>query len=133
MRDLSIAAVYPDEGPSVTGVDDVTPSRTHDATKLSLPLPVAIGMGVAMVSLVGSLWAVGYALSQQITAQSSDIRDIKTRMELTAEIDKARNEARAAEMQSLNERAEMMKEATDDLRRLTQLLQIQYQQLNRGR
>lgn len=130
MRGNAAVAVYSDEQvPSAAGVEDVSPpreSRSTDATKLSFPLQLMLGAIFTTASIIGGIWGVTSGLR-------SDIRDIRTRMELQAEVDKARNEARTAEAKAFNDRAEMISESMADLRRLTQLLQIQYQEMNKER
>ena len=51
-------------------------AKSTDASKLSFPLPLVIGAIMFAASVVGSMWMV-----------VSDVRDIRTRMEMQKEID----------------------------------------------
>ena len=112
-----------------TAVEDtVSPpreARSTDASKLTFPVQMMIAAILMTATIIGAVYGLTGGIRESQAQMQSDIRDMRTRMELQAEIDRARNEARGVEQKATNA-------AVDDLRRLTQLLQIQYNEL-RGR
>lgn len=106
--------------------DAVSPPRDEPATninRLSFQVPTVAAIVVAAVTVAGSQYLFQSGIR-------SDLRDMQTRMSLQADVDKARNEARTSEIKAFNDRVEMLNQSMADLRRLTQMLQIQYQDLN---
>lgn len=126
MRENVATAVYDFDDRSVPMGDEtaVSPTKGQDATKLTIPLPVAAGLIVFAASLLGSLWAVGYSLSAQIQSQAATISNINTRMEMQIEVDKANKRADAVVLDNLSK-------TVDDLKRQTQLLSLQYAELSK--
>ena len=122
MRDLVVPSVYPIDEASVT--DRRVPST--DVNKLSFQMPTVIAIVVASMTVAGSQYFFQAGIR-------SDLRDMQTRMELQSEVDKARNEARTTEIKAFNDRVEMLDQSMADLRRLTQLLQLQYAELSKRR
>lgn len=99
-------------------------SRSPDASKLSFPLQLVIGI----VAAFGAMWASTYGLR-------SDVRDILTRMEgqaaIAAEQAKLQEQRAIAESKLQDERAGAMKEAVADMRRRQELQQYEIQQLSK--
>lgn len=92
----------------------MTPARDiGDASKLNFPLQLV----VLIVSTAGVIYASQYGLR-------SDVRDIRTRMELQVELD-------AAQAKLQEERANAMREAVADMRRRQELQQFEIQGLSR--
>lgn len=121
-------AVYPDEQvPSLTGVKDVsTPreGRASDAANLRFPLPMVFVIVGTALSVATAQYV---AASSQREAQAeiqSDIRDMKTRMEMQATVTAADKRADVMMYDNLNK-------SVDELRRQTQLLQLQYTELSK--
>mgnify|MGYP001562517121 CR=1 FL=1 len=85
---------------------------------------MVIAIVATALSVTGAQYVVQSGQRQSQADIQSDIRDMKTRMELRVEVDQARNELRANEIQSQND-------AILELKRLTQLLQIQYSELSK--
>ena len=104
------------------------PTKTTDVSHISLTVPMAIGMAVFVASLVGGFWAVVYSQSAEYATQAtgiaSDVRDIKTRLELQSQVDEANERADTLVQDS-------MKQSMDELRRQVQLLQLQYSELSK--
>lgn len=118
-------AVYPDERPSMAGVDDVTPPReirSTDVSKLSFPFQIVIAIAVSAVSASATIWAVQRNTETAIASMQSDIRDVLTRMEAQTKLDEANR--RLADLQTNN-----MKESIDDLGNRVKLMELQYTQL----
>lgn len=105
-----------------------TPSKTTDVSLISLTIPVAIAMAVFVASLVAGFWTVvssqADTFKEQSTAIASDVRDIKTRLELQSQVDEANKRADTLVNDS-------MKQSVDELRRQVQLLQLQYAELSK--
>lgn len=82
-----------------------------DASKLSFPIQLVI----MMLTAAGSIWASQYGLR-------SDVRDIRTRMEMQARID---------EMQAklIEERAAGLRQAVEAMQRRQELQQYEIQGL----
>jgi hypothetical protein len=97
--------------------------RVTDVNRLSFQMPTVAAIVIAAIGIAGSQYFFQSGIR-------SDLRDMRTRLELQAEVDKARNEARTTEIKAFNDRVEMLNQSMADLRRLTQMLQIQYQELN---
>lgn len=114
-----------ESAPSIEAeVSPTREGRATDASRLTFPVQMMIGAIVMTVTIVGGIRYYADELDKSISAQASDLRDIRTRMEMQTQVDIARNEARIAEMKSQNE-------AINDLRRITQMLQIQYSELSK--
>lgn len=105
----------------------VTPpreSRSTDAAKLTFTGQMVIGAIIMTTSIIGSIYGMTSGIRESQMKTESDLRDLRTRFEMQSQVDIARNEARAAEMKASTE-------AIADLRRLTQMLQLQYQQISK--
>ena len=76
VKEFPPLAVYSREEHPPQEATGVSPAKTTDASKLSFPLPLVIGAIMFAVTVMGSMWMV-----------VSDVRDIRTRMELQKEID----------------------------------------------
>lgn len=104
------------------------PTKTTDVSLISLTIPVAIAMAVFVASLVAGFWTVvnsqAATFKEQSTAIASDVRDIKTRLELQSQVDEANKRADTLVNDS-------MKQSVDELRRQVQLLQLQYAELSK--
>ena len=74
VKEFPTLAVYPSNEQEVISVSPA--SKSTDASTLSFPLPLLIGTIAFAVSVGGSMWMV-----------VSDVRDIRTRMELQKELD----------------------------------------------
>lgn len=98
------------------------PVKTTDVSRVSLTVPMAIGMAVFVAAMVGGFWATIYTYSQRTTEIASDVRDIKTRLEFQSKIDEANKRADSMVQDT-------MKVSIDELRRQMQLLQMQYAEL----
>lgn len=127
MRGNDAAAVYPNDVPSLpeTSVSQPREGRVTDASRLTFPLQLVVVIVGGILSAAISGWAFSSGIRESQLEMQSDIRDMRTRLEMQAQIDIARNDARGAEMKSQND-------AITDLRRLTQLLQIQYNEIKKG-
>lgn len=127
MRDLSGVAVYDSEIPSTDSErDDVGPRevRSTDVSKLSFPLQIVIAIVVSAISASATMWAVQARTTAAQSSMQSDIRDILTRMEGASKLDEAGR--RLQDMQTTQ-----MNESINDLKRQTQLLQLQYADLSK--
>ena len=82
-----------------------------DASKLSFPLQLVI----VILSATGAIWATQYGLR-------SDVRDIRTRMELQAQVD-------AERMKVQEERAAQMKSTIESMQRRQELQGYELQAL----
>lgn len=113
---------------AVVAEDDiVTPIREGRATDLSkgvLPVQFLIPLILAVVSIIGSVYGMTSGIRESQLKMESDLRDVKTRMELQRDVVSAQNETRALEMKAQNE-------AINELKRLTTLLQMQYAELQK--
>ena len=89
----------------------VSLAKNTDASTLSFPLPLVVGAILFAASIVGSMWMV-----------VSDVRDIRTRIELQGRVDEATTKLQ-------DERAKNMQDAIDSMQRRLELVQLQYQQL----
>lgn len=101
-------------------------SRSTNAAKLTFPVQMVIGAIVMTTTIIGSVYGMTSGIRESQMKTESDLRDLRTRFEMQAQVDIARNEARAAELKASTE-------AIADLRRLTQMLQLQYQEISKGR
>lgn len=125
-----VADNLPPLWPSIeSGDDTVTPpreARSTDASKLTFPVQMTIGAIVMTATILGGVYGMVNGIRESQMKTESDLRDLRTRFEMQGQVDMARNEARAAEV-------EASKSAIDDLRRLTQMLQLQYQEIAKAR
>lgn len=96
--------------------------RATDASRLMFPLPIVAAIVGTAITVVGGQYIANAGIRDQQREIQSDIRDMKTRMEMQTQIDMARNDARLSDMKSQSD-------SIGELRRLTQLLQLQYQSL----
>ncbi len=96
--------------------------RATDVSKLSFPIQIVIAIVVSAVSASGTIWMTQRGNEKEQAAMRSDIRDVLTRMQGQSDLDAANR--RLQELQT-----NQMKESIDELRRQTQLLEIQYRQL----
>jgi hypothetical protein len=130
MRGPTIAAVYPDDAPlESTETNDVTTSRegrSTDAARLTFPLQLVMVIIGSILSAAISGWAFSSGIKQSQFDMQSDMRELRTRMEMQLQIDTARNESRTIEIKAQSD-------SIAELRRLTQLLQLQYQALEASR
>lgn len=127
MREISVAAVYPfddDRAVPMGAETTVSTTKAHDATKLTLPLPIVAALVISAASLFGSVLGVGYMLSSQIKDQASAIGNINTRMEMQSQVDAANKRADSVILDNLSK-------TVDDLKRQTQLLSLQYAELSK--
>lgn len=83
----------------------------HDASKLSFPLQLVI----AILGVTGAIWASQYSLR-------SDVRDIRTRIELQESID-------GAQIKLQEERAQQLRLDVQDMKRRQELQQFEIQSL----
>ena len=74
--------------------------QTTDVDLLRFPPQMVIAIITTVISIVGGIWL-------STAAMRSDIRDIKTRMELQAELDQARNENLRESVESMKRRQEL--------------------------
>lgn len=109
---------------ALEGVLTPREGRITDASKLTFPVQMVIGAIIMTVSIIASVYGMTNGIRESQLKTESDLRDLRTRMEMQLQVDTARNEARAAELKSQNE-------AISELRRLTQLLQLQYTELQK--
>lgn len=124
MIEDAMPAVYSDNEPPEAVVTPPREGRATDASRLMFPWPIVAAIVGTAVAVVGGQYASNASIRDQQQSISSDIRDMRTRMEMQTQIDIARNEARTAELASQNE-------AINELKRLTQLLQLQYSTLEK--
>lgn len=123
---MNAAAIYPDAPATEISVAETRDRRSTDASRLTFPLQMLIGAILMTSAIIGAVYGMTSGIRESQLKTESDLRDMRTRMELQVEIDRARNEARALEIKTQND-------AIGDLRRMTQLLQIQYSELKKGR
>ena len=127
MREFAGVAVYPMEDPSPRQESDVAPLReiqSTDVSKLSFPFQIVIAIVVSAVSASATMWAVQQRTDAAQSVMASDIRDILTRMQGSAELAEANR--RLQDMQT-----NQIRDSVEDLRRQTQLLQLQYAELSK--
>lgn len=105
-------------------VTPVREARSTDAAKLTFPVQMVIAMIVMTCSIIAAVYGMTNGIRESQLQTASDLRDLRTRMEMQQQVDAARNDARASEIKSQND-------AISELRRLTQLLQLQYQALEK--
>lgn len=93
-----------------------------DAKRLSFSLEEMIRVAVISLTVAGIFWATTSGMRQDMSAQSADIRDIKTTMEM---------QVRLAEAQArlVDERMQNMARSFDGMERRQELLRLQYEQL----
>lgn len=101
-------------------------ARSTDAAKLTFPVQMVIGALVMTCTILGGVYGMVNGIRDSQMKTESDLRDLRTRFEMQSQVDIARNEARTAELKSSTE-------AISDLRRLTQMLQLQFQELSKGK
>ena len=127
MRETMAAAVYPLEDlsheSSESNVTREARSTDIQVSRLTFPLPVMAAIVGTAISVMGIQYVANAGMRDSQLAVQSDVRDMRTRMEMQTQIDIARNEARTQEIQTQNE-------AINELKRLTQLLQLQYSELS---
>lgn len=125
-----LPSVYPSKDDALSAETDVSPpreARSTDASRLTFPVQMMIGAIVMTAAIVGSFYAMTTPIRELRESQlkiESDVRDMRTRMEMQTQIDVARQDARSVEVKAQNE-------AINELRRLTQLLQLQYAALEK--
>lgn len=113
-------AVYPHEdAPAVT-----REARSTDASRLTFPMQMLIGAILMTASIIGVVYGMTSGIRESQLKTESDIRNLQTRMEMQLQIDNARNEARATELK-------IQSATIEELKRLTQLLQLQYAELQK--
>lgn len=120
-------SVYTDDGRAIPELREMTPpreSRVTDASRLMFPWPMMIAIVGTAITVTGTQYLGNAGVRETQAAIASDVRDMRTRMEMQAQIDIARNESRQSEVKSQNE-------AINELKRLTQLLQLQYAALEK--
>lgn len=71
-----------------------------DVSKMKLPLPLVAVVVGGVLSTVGGMWASTAGIR-------SDMRDIKTRMEMQAEVDRSRNDNLRESVESMKRRQEL--------------------------
>lgn len=98
--------------------------RATDASRLMFPLPIVAAIVGTAITVVGGQYISNAGIRDQQREIQSDIRDMKTRMEMQAQIDVARNDTRLSDMKSQSD-------SIAELRRLTQLLQMQYAEISK--
>lgn len=124
---MSHADVYPihdapaSETPEMT---DSRPARATDASRLTFTAKMMIGAIMMTATIIAAVYGMTNGIRESQLKTESDIRNLQTRMEMQLQIDNARNETRAMELKTQSA-------AIDELKRLTQLLQLQYAQLEK--
>jgi hypothetical protein len=83
-------------------------TETTDASKLKFPLTLTVSLVVGALSMAGSFWFATSGIR-------SDVRDIKTRMEMQAQLD--------------GERQDNIRDALIDMKRRQELQQYEIQSL----
>ena len=111
MRVFPELSVYRDEDAPRKDTSVSPPAKSTDASTLHFPLPLVAGLVVFAASMAGSMWAI-----------TSNVRDINTRLEMSAEIDKAN-----ARLQ--DERTTAIRDAVASMQRRQELQQYEIQGL----
>jgi hypothetical protein len=93
-----------------------------EAKRLSFSLDEVIRFAVLTLAIAGAFWATTSGLRTDMSAQSADIRDIKTTMDM---------QVRLADAQAklVDERMQNMVRSFDGMERRQELLRLQYEQL----
>lgn len=119
MIEAETLAVYSGKDEPVT-----RDAQSTDASRLTFPVQMVIAAIIMTISIIGSVYGMTSGIRESQLQTESDLRDMRTRMEMQTQIDIARNDARTQEVQAQNE-------AILELKRLTQMLQIQYSELSK--
>ena len=127
-------SVYVDEYPLLSADEDesVAPTRevrSTDVSKISLTVPMAVSLALAVAIVVGAFWQIRGAdnaeLNKQLATINSAVVQMSTQLEAEARVNAADKRADAVVTDNI-------KQSVDELKRQTQLLQLQYSELSKA-
>lgn len=124
---MTIAAYPLDEDRSVSPPREV---RSTDVSKISLTMPMAVSLAIAVAVIVGAFWQIrgsdNASLTSKLAEINSTVLQMKTGLEAEARVNAADKRADAVVIDNLSK-------SVDDLKRQTQLLQLQYADMQKAR
>lgn len=102
--------------------------RSTDVSRISLTVPMALSLAVAVAVIVGAFWQIrgsdNTELNKQLSSINTAVAQMATRMEAEARVNEANKRSDALVIDNL-------KQSVDELKRQTQLLQLQYSELQK--
>lgn len=125
--EMSVPTVEPFRRESGAAVEEPVSSperRLTDVSRSGLNLPMVAGVIVFAAAMMGSFWAINNRTNERMLEMQSDVREIRTRMEMQSQINDANKRSDVLLYENLNS-------SVDELRRQTQLLQLQYAELSK--
>lgn len=128
---MSNAAVYDSDIPSSqsSGDGSVTQpreGRSTDVSRVSLTVPMALSLAFAVAIVVGAFWQIRASDNGQLMEIKAAVSAMKTNLEAEARVNAADKRADSVVIDNLSK-------SVDDLKRQTQLLQMQYAEMQKTR
>lgn len=127
MRESAAVAVYPVEPDAQLAQGDAVSSRegrSTDASRLTFPVQMLIGAVVMTATILGAVYGMTSGIRESQLETASDIRDLRTRIEMAAQVN-------AADKRAQDMIFETTAKTVEQLRAQVQLLQLQYAELSK--